>query len=46
MGMGEFKILFDDGARLGRWTTLGGAAWVAGDGVFPNRMGLPDEDFV
>jgi hypothetical protein len=36
MGMGEFKIWFDDGARLGRWNTLGGAAWGAGDEVCRN----------
>jgi hypothetical protein len=26
MGMGEFKILFVDSARHGRWMTVGGAA--------------------
>jgi phage terminase large subunit-like protein len=35
MGMGEFKIWFDYGTRLGRGKTLGGAAWVARDGVCP-----------
>jgi DNA replicative helicase MCM subunit Mcm2 (Cdc46/Mcm family) len=33
MGMGEFLIWADEGARLGRWTIVAGAAWVAGDGV-------------
>jgi hypothetical protein len=28
--MGEFQIWSDEGARLGRWTVLVGAAWVAG----------------
>jgi hypothetical protein len=36
MGMGEFKILFDDGARLGYGKTLGGAACGSGDGVCCN----------
>jgi hypothetical protein len=33
MGMGEFKIFFDEGAPLGRWTVLAGAAWVVGGGA-------------
>jgi hypothetical protein len=33
MGMGEFKIRCDDGARLGQGKTLGCVAWGAGDGV-------------
>jgi hypothetical protein len=31
--MCEFLIWSDEGARLGRWTILAGAAWVVGDGV-------------